>query len=72
MPIDFAQLSAVIGPTAAVFVVMYLNRKPDAEKPPANPMAGVEVQIEQMRTETRKGFADMATTLAILMDRSNR
>ena len=47
-PGDLGQLATTFGPTTAILLVMYLNRKPDAAKPGSNPISGISERLERM------------------------
>ena len=48
IPIDFGQLVAVVGPTGAIVLAMYFNRKPDPEKSGSNPLTGISDRLERL------------------------
>ena len=52
-PNDAGQLAATFGPTAAILLVMYLNRKPDKEKP-SDPISGMAEKLDHIKDQNTR------------------
>lgn len=52
-PNDAVQLATTFGPTTAILLVMYLNRKPDKDKP-SDPIGGMADKLDHIKEQNTR------------------
>lgn len=75
MTLDFAQLAATVGPTAAVLMFMYLNRQPTAKEKaedPSQKLADKLNAIEETVNAIEDRVISVQSDLNVLKDRKPR
>jgi hypothetical protein len=73
--LDFAQLAATVGPTAAVLMFMYLNRAPTAKEKAADPMQKLADKLNDIQetvNDTQDRVISVQSDLNVLKDRRPR